>query len=174
MTVEPIYTMGRIGDAHVAASAVVVGDVTLGRGASIWHHVTIRGDVAPIRVGDRVNVQDHSVLHCKKGVPLEIAADVAIGHHAVVHCRSVGSRTLIGIRSVVLDDAAVGEDCIVAAGAVVPPGTAIPPGSVVMGVPAKVVRSIRPEERRYIERVLTEYERLAERHAAGEFPPLGP
>jgi gamma-carbonic anhydrase len=156
-----------------ADTAVIAGDVRIGADASVWHGCVLRGDVAPIRVGARTNIQDGSVLHCKLGVPLEVGDEVVIGHLAVVHCKRVGSRSLIGIRAAVLDDAEVGEDCLVAAGAIVPPGMVIPDGSVVMGMPAKVVRPLKDEERAYIRRVIDGYVALARRHAAGEFPPVG-
>ncbi len=165
--------MRRIGSFYAAETAVILGDVTVGQDSSIWHGCVLRGDVAPIRVGARTNVQDGSVLHCKRGVILEVGDEVVIGHLAVVHCRRIGPRTLIGIRAAVLDDAEVGEDSIVAAGALVTPGTVVPPGSVVMGSPAKVARAIRPEERAYIRRVIDGYVDLARRHATGEFKPLG-
>ena len=161
--------MSKVGRAYLAETAIVQGDVTLGAGVNIWHHCVVRGDVAPIRLGDRVNVQDGTILHCRSGVPLEIAPDVAIGHQAVVHCQSVGSRTLIGIRAVLLDDCEIGENCLIAAGALVPPRTVVPDGSVVMGIPGKVVRTIRPVEEEYVGRVLESYLELARAHAAGRY-----
>jgi carbonic anhydrase/acetyltransferase-like protein (isoleucine patch superfamily) len=165
--------MQRIGEVYIAPSAVVEGDVVLGARCNIWHHCVLRGDVAPIRLGARVNVQDGSILHCRRGVALEIADDVAIGHQAIVHCRSVGSGTLIGIRATVLDDCEIGEHCLIAAGAVVPPGTRVPDGSVVMGLPGRVVRPVRDEERAYIARIVEGYQQLAEAHAEGLYPKYG-
>lgn len=156
----------------VADSAVVCGDVRVGAESSVWHHAVIRGDVAPIRIGRRVNVQDHAVLHCHGGVPLTIDDEVTIGHHAIVHCSRVGRHTLIGINSTVLDRAVVGENCIVAAGAVVPPGTVVPDGMLVMGVPATPIRATTDDERGYIRETIEAYVDLARRHAAGEFHPL--
>ena len=169
-----MHEIKRVGAAYVAGSAIVVGDVRMGTDSNIWHHCVVRGDVAPVRLGERVNVQDNSVLHCKLGVTLEIADDVAIGHQAVVHCKSVGPRTLVGIRATLLDDCEIGEDCLIAAGAVVAPGTIVPSGSVVMGLPGKVARPIRDEERAYIRRVVATYLELSRRHAAGEFQPYQP
>ncbi len=154
----------------IAADAVVSGDVELGQQCSIWHHAVIRGDVAPIRLGRRVNVQDHAMLHCHQGTPLEIADDVTIGHHAVVHCRRVGRGTLIGIRSVVLDGAEVGEGCIIAAGAVVTPGTRVPDHSVYMGTPARIVRQTTEQDRAYIALTIRSYIELAQAHVEGRFP----
>ena len=166
-----MHRIKRIGSIYAAETAVIAGDVTLGEDGNVWHHCVIRGDVAPIRIGARVNVQDGSLLHCKHDVPLEIADEVALGHHAIVHGKRVGSRSLIGIRATVLDDCEIGEDCIIAAGALLPPGTLVPDGSVVMGVPGKVVREIRDEERRYVRFVVASYVELARRHADGAFAP---
>ncbi|GMV98074.1 MAG: gamma carbonic anhydrase family protein [Phycisphaerae bacterium] len=166
-----MHEIRRIGHIWQARSAVIVGDVTLGEDSNVWHHCLIRGDVAPIRLGRRVNVQDGSVLHCKLGVALEIADDVAIGHHAVVHCKRIGPHSLIGIRATVLDDCEIGEDCLIAAGAVLVPGTVVPAGSVVMGMPGRVIRPIRDAERAYIRRIIAGYLELSRRHAAGEFKP---
>jgi len=157
-------------DVFIAATAYVGGDVVLGEGCSVWHHVTIRGDVSSICLGRRVNVQDGAVIHTRRGVPLGIEDDVSIGHRAVVHCRRVGAGTLIGIGAVVLDDAEIGRDCLVAAGAVVTPGTIVPDGKVLMGVPARIVRDTTAAEREYAKRVVASYLELARRHAAGEFP----
>jgi carbonic anhydrase/acetyltransferase-like protein (isoleucine patch superfamily) len=166
-----MYSIRQVGSVFVAESAIIVGDVTLGDDCNIWHYCVVRGDVAPIHVGKRVNIQDGALLHCKHEVTLEIADDVAIAHQAIVHCKRVGSRTLIGTRATVLDDCEIGEDCIIAAGAVVPPRTVVPDGSVVMGVPGKVVRPIKPEEREYVRYIVDCYLDLSRRHVAGEFPP---
>ncbi|MHC4444322.1 MAG: gamma carbonic anhydrase family protein [Planctomycetota bacterium] len=163
-------TMHKVGNVYIAQSAVVEGDVELGDQTNIWHHCVLRGDVGPIRTGRRVNIQDGSILHCDKDVPLEIADEVVIGHNTVVHCRSVGSRTLIGNSASVLDHCEIGQDCIIAAGAVVPPDTVIPDGSVVMGVPGKIVRQISEKERQYIRYVNQAYVELAQQYAEGQYP----
>lgn len=155
---------------YIASTAYVAGDVVLGDHGTIMHHVVIRGDIARIVVGARVNVQDGSILHTPAGVDLVIGDDVGIGHRAVVHCSAVGRRTLIGIGAVVLDGCDIGAECIVAAGAVVAPHTQVPAGSVVMGVPAKVVRLVKKDDLAYIDSVVASYVRLGPRHAAGEFP----
>lgn len=163
----------RVGDVYVARTALIVGDVTMGEESNVWPYCVIRGDVAPIRLGRRVNIQDGSLLHCKDNVPLEIADDVAVGHHAVLHCTRIGSRSLIATRATVLDDCEVGEDCLIAAGALLSPGTIVPDGSVVMGMPGKVVREIRDKERAYIRRIIEGYIELARRHVEGEFKSYG-
>jgi hypothetical protein len=104
--------MQKVGSAYISEHAIVCGDVTLGADVSIWPHVAIRGDVAPIRIGDQTNVQDGAIIHCRTGVPLDIGRDVVIGHLAVVHCKRVGDGCLIGIRSVVLDNAEIGDGAI--------------------------------------------------------------
>lgn len=134
----------------LAAGASLLGDVKLGEDVSIWPGVSLRGDVAPVRVGARTNIQDGAVLHVSPQVPCIVGSGVTIGHQATVHACTIGDNTLIGIQAVVLDGAKVGRHCIVAAGAVVPPGMEVPDGKMVMGVPGKVVRDLTPQE---IERV---------------------
>ena len=160
--------MRRIGDIYLARHSVVVGDVRLGADTSVWPFVSIRGDVAAIRIGERCCIQDQAMIHTRTGEDLDIADDVAIGHQACVHCRSVGSHSLVGIGATILDDAVVEEECIVAAGAVVRPGERIPAGSLVAGVPARRVRGISDEERAYIDRIITGYRELARRHVDAE------
>lgn len=157
--------MQRVDQHWQATNAVICGDVTLGSDCSIWFGVTIRGDVAPITLGQCVNVQENSVLHCDYGQPLVIGDNVTIGHGAVVHCASVGDGTLIGMKAVILGGAVVGKNCIVAAGAVVSPGMVIPDGQTVMGVPAKVVRPVREAELEDMQYNNKHYVELARHHA---------
>ncbi len=158
----------------VAPGALVCGEVTLGDDCSIWPGVVIRGDIAAIRIGHRVNVQDGTVIHTKHQVPLDIEDDVGIGHRAVVHCRRVGRGSLIGIGAVVLDDCVIGTRCLVAAGAVVTPRTQVPDGTLVAGVPAKVVRELTAAEHDYLDHVVQNYLRLAELHRRGDYPACVP
>ena len=152
-------------DLHFQADdAVICGDVTIGPDTSFWFQTVVRGDVAPIRIGSRTNIQEHCVLHCDTGKPLEIGDDVTVGHGAVVHCSKVGNRTLIGMKAVLLGECVVGDDCVVAAGAVLSPGTVVPDGHVVMGIPAKVVRPIRDTEREFIRVNGDHYIQLAREH----------
>jgi carbonic anhydrase/acetyltransferase-like protein (isoleucine patch superfamily) len=136
------------------------------------HQAVIRGDLAPIRIGNRVNFQDGAIVHTDIGVSLEIEDDVGVGHGAVVHCRSIGAGTLIGIGSIILDDCRIGGGCIGAAGAVVPPGTVVPDGKVVMGVPAAVVRDTTAAEAGYLQEVIRTYIELGRRHAEGRYPKI--
>ena len=134
------------GEALVARGAAVMGDVLLGAQVSVWYGAVIRGDCAPITVGELTNVQDGVVIHTDTGVRNDIGAGNTIGHRAVVHGRRVGDRCLIGIGSVILGGAEIGDECIVAAGAVVREGQIVPPRSLVAGVPAKVVRTVTDED----------------------------
>ena len=133
--------------AYVDPSAQVIGDVHLGEEASIWCNCTVRGDIHHIRVGDRSNVQDNSVIHVQNGTrPTILENEVTVGHSVTLHGCYVEGGCLIGIGSILLDDVRVGELSLVAAGSVVTPGTIIPAKSLVMGFPAKVKRPLTDEE----------------------------
>ncbi len=155
---------------YIAPTAYVCGDVMIGEFSTVMHQVVIRGDIAAIRIGSRVNIQDGAILHTPHGTPLDIADDVGIGHRAVVHCRRVGTETLIGIGAVVLDDCVIGSRCIVAAGTVLPPKSVIPDGSVVMGVPGKIVRETSARDLETVQHVVRSYVELGRLHASGRFP----
>lgn len=161
-------TLGQ--NVYIAETSYVGGDVTLGDHCTVMHNVVIRADIAPIRIGHSVNVQDGTVVHTRYGVPLDIADEVGIGHSAVVHCRRVDTFSLIGTGSIVLDDCEIGSRCVVAAGAVLTPGTIVPDGHVVMGVPGKIVREVTEQDLAMIEHVITSYKRLGTAHASGRFP----
>jgi len=141
-------TMLRRGDAYVASDATVIADVTLGRDANIWYHAVVRGDDAPLSVGERTNLQDGVVMHADTGIPNSVGQDVTVGHGAILHGTKVGDYALIGIGAILLGRSVVGEGAIVAAGCVVPERFEVPPWSLVVGVPAKVVKSFDPAERR--------------------------
>ena len=126
--------------------AKVSGKVTLGNGCSVWYNAVIRGDEAPISVGENSNVQDNAVLHTSDGTPLIVGSGVTVGHSAILHSCTVGDNSLIGMGAIVLDGAVVGRDCIVGAGALVTGGTVIPDGHMALGSPARVTRPLRPEE----------------------------
>jgi gamma-carbonic anhydrase len=133
--------------AFVEESAQVIGDVHLGEQSSIWFNAVVRGDIHYIRIGNRSNVQDNSVIHVRNGThPTILEDEVTVGHSVTLHGCYVEQGSLIGIGSILLDDVRVGAYSIVAAGAVVSPGTLIPPRSLVMGFPAKVKRELTDEE----------------------------
>src|SRR5262245_37403859 len=135
-----------IQDYYVADGAVVRGDVVLAAGVNIWFNSVVRGDLARITLGPRVNIQDGCILHADTDQPQDIEEGVVVGHAAVLHGRRIGRDTLIGIGARLLTGSEIGEECLVASGAVVTEGRRIPPCSVVMGVPAKVVRQITASE----------------------------
>ncbi len=134
-------------DTYIAPNATVIGDVKLGESASVWFGAVLRGDVGFIRIGARTNVQDGAVVHVTGGrTNTVVGDDVTVGHLALLHGCTVGSRTLIGMGAIVLDDADIGDECLVAAGSLVTPRTVVPARSFGVGRPAKVVRALTDEE----------------------------
>ncbi len=134
---------------YLADNATIIGDVIIGEKSSIWFNAVLRGDVNPIRIGNRVNIQDGTVIHTlyEKSV-VEIGDDVSIGHNVTVHGAKIERGALIGMGSTILDYAVIGEGAIVAAGALVLSNTVIEPGSLWAGVPAKFIKKIPPEQSR--------------------------
>lgn len=133
--------------AFVAEEAVVIGDVHLGTDVSLWPGVVVRGDMYPIRIGDRTNIQDGTVVHVTENVAATtIGSDVVVGHLSLLHGCTVGNRCLIGMGSVLLDGVVVEDECVIGAGAMLLPGTRIPKRSLVLGRPGKVVRTLSDED----------------------------
>ncbi|ANP53713.1 carbonic anhydrase/acetyltransferase-like protein (isoleucine patch superfamily) [Streptomyces griseochromogenes] len=151
-------------EAFVAPTASVIGDVTLGAGASVWYGAVVRGDVETITVGADANVQDNVTLHADPGFPVSVGERVSIGHNAVVHGATVEDDCLIGMGATVLNGAVIGAGSLVAAQALVPQGMLVPPGSLVAGVPAKVRRELSEEERQGVTLNGTMYAELAKAH----------
>ena len=137
--------------AFLAENCTLRGDVQVGAQSSIWFQCVLRGDTAPIRIGERSNIQDGCILHTDLDVPVEIGNDVTVGHGAIVHGAKVGDQTLVAMRSTVLSHAVIGRRCIIGAGALVPERCVIPDGSLVLGVPGKIIRPLTDQE---VERVL--------------------
>ena len=132
----------------IADGVHIIGDVEIGKDSSVWYNAVIRGDVNYIRIGERTNVQDNTVIHVtNKKFPTNIGSNVTIGHNAVIHACTINDYCLIGMGAIILDDAKVGQHSLVAAGAVVTKGSVIPEGTLAAGVPAKVVRPLTVEER---------------------------
>ena len=140
-------------DVYLADNATIIGDVVIGKDSSIWFNVVLRGDVNSIRIGERVNIQDGSVVHTlyEKSIA-EIGNDVSIGHNVTVHGAKIEDGALIGMNAVVLDHAVIGEGALVAAGSVVLNGTKVEPGSIYGGVPAKFIKRLDPEQSKEINR----------------------
>src|SRR5215204_1730311 len=128
--------------AWVADNAEVIGQVEMAENASVWYQCVVRGDTEKIRIGRNSNIQDGSVLHADLGSPLTIGENVTIGHQVMLHGCTVGDNSLIGIQAVVLNNAKIGRNSIVGAGSVVTEGKEFPDNSLILGSPAKVVRTL--------------------------------
>jgi len=152
--------------AFIAPSAVVLGDVTIGPQASVWFGAVIRGDAEAIRIGRQTNVQDGCVLHADPGLACILGDRVTLGHGAIVHGAVVDDDAMIGIRATVLNGARIGSGSIVGAGAVVTEGSVVPPNSLVLGIPAKVVRETNGQDRERIAHAAKHYVELAEVYRA--------
>src|SRR5579859_2338606 len=133
-------------DVFIAPGAMVIGNVTIHEGASIWYNAVVRADVAPIVIGRRTNIQDNCTLHVDADAPLTIGAECTIGHGAVVHGAAVGDRVLVGMKAVVLSHAHVGSNTIIGASALVGEHKNIPECTLAVGIPAKVIRNLTQAE----------------------------
>jgi gamma-carbonic anhydrase len=153
--------------AYVPEVAVVIGDVVIGPESSLWFYTVVRGDMHPIRIGARSNVQDNATIHVVGGrYGTVLGDDVTVGHNAVLHGCTVEDGVLIGMAAVVLDAVVVGAGSLVGAGALVTPGTVIPPRSLVLGSPAKRVRDVNEAERERVRTAAANYVELARRYRA--------
>lgn len=133
-------------DCWIAENATIVGDVQLGKQCTVWYNAVLRGDVHYIKIGNRVNIQDGTIIHCEyQTSPTSIGSNVTIGHNAVVHGCTVHDNSLIGMGAIVMNDAVIHSGAIVAAGAVVMEGKEIKPGEIWAGLPAKKVKELNPE-----------------------------
>jgi len=144
--------------AFVAPSADLIGEVEIGAESTVWFQSVVRGDVNPIRIGSRTNVQDHCVLHVtRKKHGLRIGDDVTVGHRVVLHGCAIGDRVLVGMGSVVMDGVEVGSDSMIGAGSLLTPGRKFGPGSLILGSPAKAVRPLDPEELAFLKKSAENY-----------------
>ena len=132
--------------AWVAPTATLVGAVEVADGASVWYGAVLRGDNEPIVIGPDSNVQDNVVFHTDEGIPVSLGRGVSVGHNAVVHGSTVGDNVLVGMGAILMNRSVIGDECLIAAGALVPEGATIPPRSLVVGVPAKVIRELTDDE----------------------------
>jgi len=146
-------------DCWIAPTAVLVGDVRVAKGASVWWGCTLRADNAPIVIGEGSQVQDGSVLHADPGFPVEIARNSSVGHMAMVHGCLIGEGSLIGIGAVVLNGAKIGKDCLIGAKAFVKEGMEVPDGSMVLGVPGKIVCQMDEEQIASVNQTAYNYQR---------------
>ncbi|MER8025899.1 gamma carbonic anhydrase family protein [Glutamicibacter protophormiae] len=151
-------------DVFTAPTATLSGDVAMGDRSSAFYGVSVRGDSAPIRVGEGSNLQDNVVLHADTGFPCTVGAGVSVGHSAVVHGATVGDGCLVGMSATIMNGSVIGEQSLVAAGALVLEGTQVPPRSLVAGVPAKVRRELTEEEVAGLKKNADTYLGLAAKH----------
>ncbi|MFG2526694.1 gamma carbonic anhydrase family protein [Streptomyces sp. NPDC048516] len=151
-------------EAFTAPTSVVLGEVTMAAGSSVWYHAVLRADCGPIVLGADSNIQDNCTVHVDPGFPVTVGARVSVGHNAVLHGCTVEDDVLIGMGATVLNGAHIGAGSLVAAQALVPQGMRVPPGSLVAGVPAKVRRELTDEERETLSLNATMYRELAARH----------
>ena len=138
------------GDYFIAPGAIVIGSVVLEPNVSIWFNCVVRGDHDVITIGENSQVQDGCILHVDPGHPLTLGKNVSVGHMAMLHGCTIGDGTLIGIKSVILNDAVIGRNCLIGANSLVTENKVIPDGSLVMGSPGKVVRPLSPAEIRFV------------------------
>lgn len=145
-----------------------MGDVTIGRESSVWYNAVVRGDLAPVIIGDRTNIQDLSVVHVDEEVPCIIGDRVGAGHRVIMHGCTVEDDCLIGMGAILLNGVRVGAGSVVGAGSLLTEGTAVPPGSVVIGSPAKVVRAVDDVLRARAKITWEHYVEQARRHRSGQ------
>ncbi len=149
----------------LVGDVTIVGDVEIGEQSSLWFGAVVRGDVNSVRIGDRTNVQDLSIIHVTSRThPTWVGDDVTLGHRVTLHGCAVRNRCLIGIGAVLMDGAVVEDDAMVGAGSLVPPGMVIPSGTLAMGSPAKVKRKLTPEEVAFFRRSAQNYVGYAEQY----------
>jgi carbonic anhydrase/acetyltransferase-like protein (isoleucine patch superfamily) len=168
---SPRLLANRLGidaSAWIAPDAVVVGDVTIGAGASIWYGCVLRADLEPILIGDGTNIQDLTVVHVDERLPVRIGNRVTVGHRCVIHGCSVEDEALIGMGAVLLSGCRVGRGALVAAGAVVREGFEVPDGAIAAGVPAKLRGEVDPSLRERILKAVAFYEACAAAYRRGE------
>jgi carbonic anhydrase/acetyltransferase-like protein (isoleucine patch superfamily) len=134
-------------DVFIAPDAFIIGDVEIGAGSSVWFGCVLRGDIGPIRIGERTNLQEHVMVHLDEGAPTILGDDVTVGHRAIIHGTQVGNGSLIGMGAIVMSYTTVGAGSIIAAGALLPEHAQVPDGALAMGMPAKVRREVNEEER---------------------------
>jgi carbonic anhydrase/acetyltransferase-like protein (isoleucine patch superfamily) len=160
---------------YIAKGAVVVGDVTLGAGSSVWYNAVLRGDINRIVVGANTNIQDNAVVHLADTVSCLLGDFVTVGHSAIVHACTVKNEVLVGMGSVLLDGAIIGEQSLIGARTLITEGTQIPPGSLVLGTPGRVVRALNSDERAHLKLLALKYVHTAAyclRHGINVSAPL--
>lgn len=156
----------------IAENATIVGDVTLGKEATIWYNSVIRADYAPVFVGNRTNIQDGTVIHVDYDTPCKLGNNITVGHQCLLHGCKIEDGTLIGMGSIVMNNALVGENSMIGAGSLVTQGTVIPPNSLALGRPAKVIRELTSEEIESNKENVDHYCQLGQDYLNGKYTKL--
>ncbi|MES2618363.1 MAG: gamma carbonic anhydrase family protein [Bacteroidota bacterium] len=164
MNIQRVDSKGKA--IFIADTATVIGNVHLGEDVSIWFGAVIRGDGDTITIGDRSNIQDTAVVHVDPGFPTTIGKECIVGHGAIIHGATLANNVLVGMRATIMNGAKIGEFSIIGAGAVVPEGMEIPPYSLVMGLPAKIIKTISEEQKIKIIRNAESYVALSKQYRA--------
>jgi carbonic anhydrase/acetyltransferase-like protein (isoleucine patch superfamily) len=154
---------------YVAQEAIIIGDVVIDKGCSIWPFAVIRADLSQVRIGEGSSIQEHCQIHGNPGKPIIIGKNVSVGHGAIIHAAQVGDYVIVGMNSTILDGAEIGSGSIVGANALVKEGMKVPEGSLVVGVPAKIVKQGDPSLRDAAKRNAEAYHDLRDAHKRGEF-----
>lgn len=152
----------------IAENASVIGDVQIGSKSSVWFGAVVRGDEDGIVIGESSNIQDNAVLHCEKGYPIKIGNFVSIGHGAIVHGATIGNNVIVGMGAIIMNGAEIGANCMIGAGAVCTENMLIPNGSVVVGIPAKVIKNAEDYNNSYTTINASTYMGLAEEYAKNQ------
>ncbi len=151
--------------AFIAESADIIGDVTLGEDSNIWFNTTLRGDIAPIKVGKGSNIQDGAILHVNHNMPCVVGDNVTVGHGAIIHAATVKDGCLIGMGAILLNECEIGEDSVVGAGSLVTERKKFPPRSLIIGSPARKVKDISDDDIKNIRANASEYIALGKKTA---------
>ena len=154
---------------YIDPTAIILGRVRIGAGASIWPYAVIRGERNIIEIGEGSNIQDHVIIHVDSAERVIIGRDASIGHGAIVHGARIGDRCIIGMHSTILDGAEIGEECIIGANALVTAGVEIPPRSIVIGIPGKIVKRDQASNRERGERNASAYHEFRDEFIAGKY-----
>lgn len=154
---------------YIAPEAIIIGDVIIDKGVSVWAYAVIRADLSEVRIGEGSSIQEHCQIHGNPGKPTIIGKNVSVGHSAIVHAAKIGDEVIIGMNSCILDGAVIGGGSVVGAGAVVTENMKVPEGSLVVGVPARIIRQGDPKLREQAKKNAEEYWKLRDAHKRGDY-----
>jgi carbonic anhydrase/acetyltransferase-like protein (isoleucine patch superfamily) len=156
--------------AYIHDSAEIIGRVIIQKNTSVWPMVVLRGDLEPITIGESSNVQDGTVMHTSRKIPVVLGKGVTVGHNVIIHGARIGDYCLIGMGAILLDGCVIGKECLIGAGALIPEGMKVPPRSLVLGLPGKVKRPLNAQDLRLLHQRAKDYIRYADEHRRGSHP----